>query len=110
MTDPFFRPLNLRPQQQQQARAARFSGASMLCDVTDKVDKFEVVAGRYGSDQSLISLFVTSGQRPTHPVTHNKYAWSCTLVCSCTPQPPRPAVRCCFCSSTPHPGASYITN
>ena len=47
MTDPFFRPLNLRPQQQQQARASRFSGASMLCDVTDKVDKFEVVAGRW---------------------------------------------------------------
>ena len=43
MTDPFFRPLNLRPQQQQQARASRFAGASLLCDVTDKVDKFEVL-------------------------------------------------------------------
>ena len=55
MTDPFFRPLNLRPQQQQQGRARRFSGASMLCDVTDKVDKFEVVAGRCGSPDHSVA-------------------------------------------------------
>ena len=43
MTDPFFRPLNLRPQKRQR----QASDATMMCDVRDKEATFEVVAGRW---------------------------------------------------------------